>query len=56
MPMPDRFQDRRPHLAGCALILALALAACTEPQKPLEQCEEGVGALSSSTTLVPANC
>ncbi len=54
--MTDRSKDRRPHMAGCTLILVLALAACAEPQKPLEQCEEGVGALSGSTTLVPANC
>lgn len=52
----DRTDDRRPHLAGFALILVIALSACAEPQQKLEECEEGVGGLSGVTTTVPANC
>ncbi|MBC7142605.1 MAG: hypothetical protein H5U18_10705 [Rhodobacteraceae bacterium] len=54
MRLPDRTEDRHPHLPGFALILVMALAACAEPQ--LEECEEGVSGLSGATTLVPANC
>ena len=56
MRLPDRTEDRRPHLAGFALILVMALAACAEPEQKLEECEEGVSELSGATTLVPANC
>lgn len=56
MRFPDRTDDRRPHLAGFALILVLALAACAEPQQKFEECEEGVSGLSGVTAMVPANC
>lgn len=56
MRLTERTEDRRPPLAGFALILVMALAACAEPQKPLEECEEGVAELSGAATLVPANC
>lgn len=38
-----------------ATLLAL-LASCTEPQKPVGQCEPGVTDLSAATTLVPGSC
>ncbi|WP_347310259.1 hypothetical protein [Defluviimonas sp. SAOS-178_SWC] len=56
MRLTDRTGDRRPHLAGFALALVMALAACAEPEQKLGECEEGVGGLSAATTLVPANC
>ncbi len=56
MHLPDRTEDRRRHLAGLALILVVALAACAEPQPKFEQCEEGVGGLSGEATVAPAYC
>lgn len=54
-----RLTDTRPALArnlALAAILLAALAACAEPQKPLENCEPGVNELSDMSTVAPGNC
>ncbi|WP_413871012.1 hypothetical protein [Albidovulum sp.] len=39
-----------------AVMLLALLAACTEPQKPVAECEPGVADLSGAATLVPGTC
>ncbi len=56
MRLLDKTFKDRTRLVGSMLILVAALAACAEPDKKLEECEEGVGSISSTGTLVPANC
>ena len=45
-----------PRTAALAAILLAALAACTEPQQPVEECEPGVNEISDAANLVPGNC
>jgi hypothetical protein len=54
-----RKTTNRPAMPSGALVAAALmalLAACTEPQKPVAQCEPGVAGLSTATTLVPGSC
>ncbi len=37
-------------------VLLTALGACVGQDKPLTQCEPGVGDLSRTATVAPANC
>ncbi|MEI2805335.1 hypothetical protein [Albidovulum sp.] len=43
-----------PSGALFAAAFLVLLAACTEPQKPVTQCEPGVADLSGAATLVPS--
>lgn len=60
-PEGDRMRKttNRPGMPTAALVsaaLLALLAACTEPQKPVVQCEPGVGDLSGAATLAPGSC
>jgi len=46
----------RPAGTVLAAALLVLLAGCTEPQKPVTECEPGVAGLSGSATLVPGSC
>ena len=54
-----RLTDTRPILArnlALAAILLAALAACTEPQTPVGQCEPGMNEISGVSNVAPGNC
>lgn len=54
-----RLTDTRPALArnlALAAILLATLAACTEPQAPVENCEPGVNEISDMSNVAPGNC
>lgn len=55
MPRMDERPAAVRAVALAAMLLAM-LAGCTEPQKPLEQCEPGVSELSDTAALVPGTC
>lgn len=54
-----RFNDTRlakSRTFALAAILLAALAACTEAQKPLGECEPGVSELGALGTAAPGTC
>ena len=54
-----RTKDTRPVLTrnlALAAVLLAALAACTEPEQPLGQCEPGVNDLAGMGTVAPGSC